>query len=199
VTDFPDTRDSLLVQVRSAENRQAWNEFVSMYRPVIYRLARHKGLQDADAQDLIQQVFMAVASSISRWERNHESVRFRNWLGRVARNAIINALARQPRDRGAGSSSVQMLLADHPNTSSADEIQLNQEYRREIFARAAREVQGCIAAETWRAFEATVVQGQSIVEVAAELGKPVGSIYAARSRVMRQLREAVRELEKSDE
>jgi len=156
-------------------------------------------LQDADAQDLAQQVFMAVASSISRWERNHESVRFRNWLGRVARNAIINALARQPRDRGAGSSSVQMLLADHPNTGSADEIELNQEYRREIFARAAREVQGCIAAETWRAFEATVVQGQSIVDVAAELRKPVGSIYAARSRVMRQLREAVRELEKTDE
>jgi len=198
VTDFPDTRDSLLVQVRSAENRQAWNEFVSMYRPVIYRLARAKGLQDADAQDLIQQVFMAVASSIGRWERNHESVRFRNWLSRVARNAIINALARRPHDRATGSTTVQMLLQDRPSENTADEMQLDQEYRREVFARAAREVQACVAPDTWSAFEGTVVEGRSIADVAAELNKPVGFIYTARSRIMRQLREVVREFEADD-
>jgi hypothetical protein len=56
VTEFPDTRESLLVQVRSAANREAWDEFVLVYRPVIYRLARNRGMQDADAQDLAQRV-----------------------------------------------------------------------------------------------------------------------------------------------
>ena len=99
MTEFPETRDSLLVQVRSPANCQAWDEFALTYRPVIYRLARRKGLQDADAQDLAQRVLIAVAAAIGRWEKMNESVRFRHWLGRVARNAILNALSRQPQDR----------------------------------------------------------------------------------------------------
>src|SRR5438093_8953757 len=113
-TDFPETRDSLLVQVRSPEDRDAWDQFAGMYRPVIYRLARHRGLQDADAQDLAQQVLMAVASAIGSFEKSSETVRLRHWLRRVVRNAIVNALSRRPKDRGAGGSSVQELLLEQP-------------------------------------------------------------------------------------
>ena len=60
VTEIPETRDSLLVQVRSPANREAWEEFAQIYQPVIYRLARLRGMQDADAQDLSQQVVVAV-------------------------------------------------------------------------------------------------------------------------------------------
>ena len=48
LTEFPETRDTLLVRVRSPENQEAWDQFVLIYRPVIYRLARYRGLQDAD-------------------------------------------------------------------------------------------------------------------------------------------------------
>ena len=41
----------------------------------------------------------------------------------------------------------------------------------------------------------TVIEHRSIDEAAGELGRPIGSIYAARSRIMRRLREAVRDLE----
>ena len=102
VTEFPETRESLLAQVRSPANREAWDDFALIYRPVIYRLARRRGLQDADAQDLAQRVLMAVASAIGSWEKSNESVRFRHWLRRVARNAIVNALSRRPHDRAAG-------------------------------------------------------------------------------------------------
>ena len=40
LTEFPETRESLLVQVRSPANREAWDQFAMLYRPVIYRLAR---------------------------------------------------------------------------------------------------------------------------------------------------------------
>ena len=59
-------------------------------------------------------------------------------------------------------------------------------------------VRGDVEPDTWRAFEMTVVENRSIDEAAVELDKPVGTIYAARSRIMRRLREAVRELEKSE-
>ena len=195
MTDFPETRDSLLVQVRSPANREAWEQFTLIYRPVIYRLARRRGLQDADAQDLAQQVLMAVASAIGRWEKSDESVRFRHWLRRVARNAIVNALSRRPHDRAAGGSSIQELLLEQPQVDPESETQIELEYRRELYLRAAKIVRGEIEPETWRAFEMTVIENRSIDEAAMELGKPVGTIYAARSRVMRRLRDAVLELE----
>ena len=198
MTEFPETRDSLLVQVRSPANREAWEEFVLLYRPVICRLARRRGLQDADAQDLAQQVLIAVASAIGDWEKSNEAVRFRHWLRRVARNAIVNALARRPHDRAAGGTSVQELLAQQPGDDPEADAQIELEYRRELYRRAARIVRGDIDPETWRAFELTVIENRSIDETAVELHKPVGTIYAARSRIMRRLREAVQELEKLD-
>jgi RNA polymerase sigma-70 factor (ECF subfamily) len=193
VTDFPETRDSLLVQVRSPANREAWDQFASIYRPVVYRLARRRGLQDADAQDLAQQVLIAVAGAIGNWEKSNETARFRHWLRRVARNAIVNALTRRPHDRAAGGTSVQELLLEHGGIDPQSEAQIELEYRRELYLRAARIVRGDVEPESWRAFELTVIENRSIDAAALELGKPVGSIYAARSRIMRRLRETVRE------
>lgn len=198
MTEFPETHESLLLQVRSPENCEAWNQFALIYQPVIYRLARRRGLQDADAQDLAQQVLIAVASAIGNWEKANQSVRFRHWLRRVARNAIINALSRQPHDRAAGGSSVQELLMEQPHADSESNSQIELEYRREIYLRAARTVRGDIEPDTWRAFEITVIENRSIDDAAVELNKPIGTIYAARSRIMRRFREAVKELEKAE-
>lgn len=198
MTEFPETRDSLLVQVQSPDNRAAWDEFVLMYRPVVYRLARRRGLQDADAQDLAQRVLMAVAAAIGTWEKSSESVRFRHWLRRVARNAILNMLTRQPRDRAAGGTSVQEFLQEQPGNDSQAEAQIELEYRRELYLRAARIVRNDVEPDTWRAFELTVIEQRSIDEAAVELEKPVGTIYAARSRIMRRLRQAVQELEREE-
>lgn len=195
MTEFPETRDSLLIRVRSPGNQEAWDQFVLIYWPVIYRLARCRGLQDADAQDLAQQVLIAVAGAISGWEKSGEATRFRNWLSRVTRNAIINALSRQPLARAIGGSSVQELLQEHPQSNPESEAQIEKEYRRELYLRAARLVQGDFESETWRAFEMTVIEERSIEQTAAELGKSVGTIYAARSRIMLRLRETVRKLE----
>ena len=119
VTEFPETRDSLLVQVRSPANREAWDEFALIYRPVIYRLARSGACRMRMPRIWRSRCLMAVASAIGSWEKSNESVRFRHWLRRVARNAIVNALSRQPQDRAAGGSSVQELLLEQPEVDPA--------------------------------------------------------------------------------
>ncbi len=106
MADFPETRDSLILQVKDPENQEAWEEFAQIYRPVIRRIAIARGLQDADAQDLAQHVLVAVAGAIGRWEKTNPSTRFRHWLRRIARNAIINALTRRPLDQAAGGTSL---------------------------------------------------------------------------------------------
>lgn len=82
----------MLLEIRDSSNRLAWEEFVKLYRPVIYRAAVSQGLQHTDALDLLQTVFVAVANSIARWEEANPVGRFRYWLLRVTRNATLNAL-----------------------------------------------------------------------------------------------------------
>ena len=196
--EFPETRDSLIVQVQNPLNREAWDQFAMIYRPVIYRLARQKGLQDADAQDLAQQVLHAVSQSIGRWEKLDPPIKFRHWLRRVVRNAILNALSRQPRDGAAGGTVALDLLNQHSNPDQDSASQIEIEYRRELYLQAARLVRSDVNKETWQAFELTVVDGLPVEEVARQLGTTPGNVYAARSRIMRRLRKAVKAMEQME-
>ena len=199
MTNFPETRDSLIAQIRNPADQEAWEQFVQIYRPVVKRIAIKRGLQPADAQDLSQQVLISVAGAIGRYQKSSESVRFRHWLRRVARNAIINAITRQPADVATGGSAVLDLLDDvqQPDEATAELIAL--EYRRELYLRAAEMVRVDVAADTWAAFEMTVFDGVSVEAATRELGKSVGAIHAARSRIMKRLRDAVRTLEENEQ
>ncbi len=194
MTEFPETRSTLLAQLRSPDDREAWEEFVLIYQPVIYRMARRRGMQDSDAQDLVQTVLMRVAGSIDRWERK-PGARFRHWLRRVAKNSILSELSRSPHDAPVGGAGIQELMAEQPATATDVDQELAVEFMREQYRFAAMSVQSDVNAETWRAFELTVVDGESCEAAAKIIGKSVGSVYAARSRVMRRLRDHVQSLE----
>jgi RNA polymerase sigma-70 factor (ECF subfamily) len=195
MTQLPDTRYTLLARIRDSEDREAWHEFAEIYRPVIHRLACGKGLQHADAEDLTQQVLMSVARAIDRWQPDPAGPRFRSWLRRVADNAILNALSRRRGVRGSGDSSVQQLLQQQPSDGGPDSRLLRIEYRREVFRYAARQIRPEFQESTWRAFWLTAVESIDVDEVARRLGKARGAVYAARSRVMRRLREVVTTLD----
>lgn len=195
MTPYPETCDSLIVRIKDAGNRAAWERFASIYRPVIFRAAVSKGLQEADAQDLTQQVLLAVASAIPRWEKRSQSTRFRHWLRRITRNAIVNALTRRPPDQARGGSSARDMLLDEANDDVDAESLIDWEYRRELFLRAKEIASAEVQADTWRAFELTAIDGLSNREASAALGKSLGTIYTARCRVMQRLQATVAELE----
>ena len=195
MTSYPETRASLIIQVKDASNQKAWEEFVDLYRPVIYRAAVEKGFQDADAHDLAQQVLISVAGAVGRWEKSGTTVRFRHWLRRITRNAIINVLSRGPREQANGSIAVDELLSETPERDPTTEEIVLLERRRELFLRAAEIVRRDVTPETWAAFKLTTIDGASSAEAAKQLGKSIGTIYASRSRILQRLRDAVTELE----
>ncbi len=196
--ELPETRESLLLQVQDMNDRRAWEEFVEIYRPVIYRIAVGRGLQHADALDLVQTVLIAIARSIGNWKKRDQTVRFRHWLRRVAKNATINAVTRQPLDQPLAGSTAEALLYQTPQTDDELDSLVDLEYRRELFVRAAEQVRADVHADTWAAFELTAIEGMSKEEAAFELGKSIGTIYAARSRVMNRLSTAVAGMEGTD-
>src|ERR1700680_1695997 len=106
--ESPATRASLLVRLRDGGDVGAWQEFVHLYAPTIYGFARKRGLQDADAADLMQEVLRAVAGSAERLHYNPERGTFRGFLYTVTRNKLYNFLDGQRRQvRGSGSSGAQ--------------------------------------------------------------------------------------------
>ncbi|MFN3191327.1 MAG: sigma-70 family RNA polymerase sigma factor [Aureliella sp.] len=191
MAEIPETRESLIVRVKDPRDRDAWDQFVSIYRPVIYRMARSRGIQDADAQDLAQRVLVSISQAIPAWEPR-DGIRFRHWLAKVAKNAAMNALSRKPQDLGRGGSEHLLYLKEvegEPNDGSYE-----IEMQRQMFRRAARIVRKRADDTTWLAFSLTMIEGISCEAAAAQLGLSPGSVYAARSRIVRRLREQVNKL-----
>jgi RNA polymerase sigma-70 factor (ECF subfamily) len=188
---YPDTRHSLILRLSDPADEDAWREFVSLYEPLVYHLARRKGLQDADARDLCQDVFVTIARTIDRWDAERGT--FRGWLSRIARNLLVNFLTRQPTPRGTGATSVQELLEAQPAADASATALFEAEYRRRLFRWAADAIKDGFTAATWKAFWQTAVEGRSPKDVAKETGLSIGAVYIARSRVCARLRQRVRE------
>lgn len=113
----------------------------------------------------------------------------------MTRNAILKALSRGPRDPAAGGSEILDVLNEVANADDATDELIELEYRREVYVRASVRVREEVQEVTWLAFEATVLQEVSIEATAKRFGLSTGSVYAARSRIMRRLKTAVAELE----
>jgi RNA polymerase sigma-70 factor, ECF subfamily len=189
----PETRPSLLLRIHDADDRDAWEEFTDLYRPVICRVARLKGLQEADAEDLAQQVLLSVAGAIEGWEPDAGRAKFRTWLRRVTENAALNALTRGLPDVRSGGDVIAAFLHQKPARSDQDSGLLRTEYRRAIFSRAAQQIRSEFSDGTWNAFWLTAVDDVDIDTAALQLGRTRGSVYACRSRVMKRLKQQVEE------
>lgn len=191
----PETRASLIVRLRDAADVAAWDEFVAIYGPLVHRLAMRQGLQAADAEDVVQQVFAAVAQSVHQWLERPQPNRFRGWLLTIARNIAIKTLTRRPQGGVGlgGDPGLNELVAAEGDWSSHFDI----EYRREVYRWAAEQVQNTVSSTTWNAFQLTHIEGVSIADAAKRLSMSVGNIYIARSRVISRLRELAKQFEVS--
>src|SRR4051795_2392963 len=164
--DSPATRASLLVRLRDAGDTGAWQEFVKLYAPLIYGFARKRGLQDADAADLMQDVLRSVSSAIGRLDYDRGQGTFRGWLFTITRNKIFNFLsARRIRPQAAGDSSTNRLLVSEPDGHDGDEA-WELEYQRRLAAMAMERVKAEFQPNTWKAFWLTAVEGTSAADAA---------------------------------
>jgi RNA polymerase sigma factor (sigma-70 family) len=193
----PLTRVTLLNRLKDGQDTQAWGEFVRLYGPVIYGFARKRGLQDADAADLMQDVMRSVARNAAKMEYDPQKGTFRGWLYTVTRNKIYNFLTSQRnKAKAVGDSAAHERLEAIPDrTPNETEADWELEYQRRLSAKAMERVQHEFHGNTWKAFWGTAVEGRGASEVGAELKMSPGAVYVAKSRILARLREEVEKLQ----
>ena len=196
----PETRPSLMLRLRDPLDQQAWVQFVTIYEPLVLRLLRQRGLQEADARDVTQQVVLAVTQAVENWQPDGQAASFRRWLFAIARKLALKyiqrgATTRGPARRGVGGSDMVVLLKSLPEPEHRTVVAFDDEYRNEIFDLAAERVRGDFRESTWQAFWRTCVSNEPIAEVADSLGMTTGNVYVARSRVIARMRQIVEECE----
>lgn len=187
-TKIPSTNKSLLARLRKRKDSEAWSLFVNLYTPLVYRYARRRGLQDADASDVTQKVIVRVYGVFEEFEYDPQRGRFRDWLGTITSREVIRHHHREARGRGAGGGRGDSVARRVP---TAPEGVWLEEFNIHVLRVALERIRAQFDEPTWKAFDLTWLQSVETQDAAQQIGKTAAWIYKARFRVLQRLREEV--------
>lgn len=178
-----------LLQGLQANEQLAWQRLVELYSPLLDHWCRLAGLQEADAADVRQEVFLAVSRKIGDFRREPAAGSFRGWLRAITRNKIAD-LARRRRGQPAGTGNEDAFdaIATKADPEDADSKIATVEAQI-LYRRALALIQQDFEEQTWRAFWGVVIDDRDASAVAHDLGVSVNAVYLAKSRVLARLRE----------
>lgn len=185
----PKTRASLIGKLHDPTSEDAWAEFVRLYQPIVYRVARKRGLQHADAEDLTQDVLATVGRRVADFDLKHGGS-FRGWLLKITRDLVVNKLTRGPREVGSGDTNIGQWISQQPVPEDTLTL-LRIEHQRLMLHQAADRLRLTFSRPIWDAFWLTAVECRSIADVARQLGKTEGAVRVARCRVLARLKKEV--------
>ena len=183
------TRPSLLLRLRDPKDDEAWRIFVDTYTPLVYAYCRRRGLQASDVADVTQEVMAQVMRSIADFSYQTERGRFRDWLGAVTRTKIARFFSRDAR-AGKGGDAMHSEIVSHAEDPESDTL-WDEAFQARVLEVAMQRSRPDFEEATWKMFELAWVQGEAAPRVAAELSVPVESVYVAKSRVLKRLRDEV--------
>jgi len=184
---------SLLQRARS-NDQQSWNRMTTLYRPLVAFWCRQANCPDAEVEDVIQEIFAAVAAGLAGFRHDRPGDTFRGWLRGITRNQVLMYFRRnQGRPQPEGGSDALGRLQELPDPlsgSTEDETaEVSQWYRR-----AVEQVRGEFEERTWHMFWRTAIDGRTTQAVAEELQATPAAVRQAKSRVLRRLKEEMGEL-----
>jgi RNA polymerase sigma-70 factor (ECF subfamily) len=178
--DADTTRISLLSRVRNSSDDAAWVEFEARYRDLVLRYALARGVQHADAEDISQIVFMSLATALRGFHHSPQKGRFRDYLGRVVRNAVARFRSRpnpspMSLDIDAG------LLEDVQDDDTADAL-WDQQWVDHHYRLALRTVRETFDRKSVEIFE-QLVEGKSVPSIAAQYATTDQAVHKVKQRI----------------
>ena len=188
------THLSFIERLRNRDDTRTWAYFHQRYGELLFSYARRSGASRETAEDAVQEAEMNVFKAINGFERYPRKGSFRAYL----RAAVLHAL-----ERRNGKKSNQETTLD-PRTFeefAKTDPSSDAAWQREEYLHCVRLALRTIAKEfspaTMEAFRLHALADRSVAEIAAQLGISKDSVYQAKSRVLKRLREEVHSLDSS--
>ena len=190
----PSTNTTLLARLgQTPSNESAWDEFVDRYGRLIYRWCRRRGLQEADAEDVTQNVLLTLAQQMRRFVYD-PSKSFRGWLRTIAHRSWCRFVEDRRRWPSGVTAAAFMELCS--NEARDDFLRrLEAEGEAELVELAKRSVRKRVNPRTWEAFRLSTEEDLSGAEVADLLKINVGTVFVSRGRVQKMIQEEVQRLD----
>lgn len=195
--DSQTTSTTLLRRLRRDPlDPEAWAEFVDRYGRMIYRWCRRWQLQQADAEDVTQNVMLMLAGQMKKFTYDPKGS-FRGWLKTIAYRSWrqYQRSRRKPGVANAGALEDRLASAE---AGAEFMSMLEREGEKELLQQASALVRLRVQPHTWEAFRLLALEGSSGAEAAQRLGMKVGAVFVARSKVQRMLQETVKRLDGDD-
>lgn len=189
------TGSVLLLLLSKPTDPECWNAFVDRYAPKIYGWCRQRGLQEADAEDVTQEVLAQLVQKLRTFTYDPHKGTFRGWLKTLTHHAWCDYLeSRRRAGEGEGSPEIlarlEMLEAREDLLTALAEV-----FDLELLAEAQARVQLQVSPRDWKIFQDLAVDGRPGPAVARELGMTVSAVLMVRSRVQKRLRQEIGRLE----
>lgn len=190
--EHPTLSSQFLLSVREMDPA-GWSRLVTTFGPIVYRWCRISGVRDADAPDVVQEVFASVARGIANFEREKSQGSFRSWLATITRNKVRDYFRMQAK-RQIGEGGTQALVELQMIPEDLDSTICAASATTPLVREILQQVEAEFESSTWKAFWMTTIDGVKAGDVAADLGISVASVYQSKSRVLRRLRQRLAEL-----
>ena len=185
-----ETSLSLLAQLGDCSEDQAWDRLVRIYGPLLRSWLHKYDLQPNDADDLVQEVLLAVSKDVQSFDHNGRPGAFRAWVKSILVNRLRNYWrTRDRRPNASGGSSVDDRLNQLDDPASAMTLLWNREHDQHVLRELLSIVRPQFAEDTWKAFTRVALEGAKANVVAEELGLSLNAVFIAKSRVLSRLRQ----------
>jgi RNA polymerase sigma-70 factor (ECF subfamily) len=191
------TRLTLLLRLRDRADTLSWQEFHERYGQLLYRYARARGASHDVAEDVMQEVELYLFKALPGFEYDARCGRFRTYL----RSAVMHALGRRAQREARQPAALDPEALDYAaSRAEADnDAHWEHEWQMHRLRWAMRAIAGEFEPNTLRAFELHVLAGHAVSETAAETGLSPASVYQAKSRVLRALKECLAKLDPDED
>ena len=186
------TRQSLLSRLRDLEDGESWQTFFDLYWRLLYKVVRRAGLDDADAQDVVQDAVMAIAREMPQFRYDPARGSFKHWLFRIVRRRVADHFRRLYRQPAQADVTLETL--DLSSTADLSDA-WDEEWERSILAAAIAHVRAHANPKHFQVFDYCVLKEWPVARVAATLGMNAAQVYLARHRVSQAVKRAARRIE----
>ena len=185
------TRSSVIRAVANTENEAAWQRFFDLYAGFVFSIARSKGLNDTDADDIVQMVFSDLARNLPSFKYDREKGRFRSYLAALVKWRVIDRLKAVRRDADLKADFMEEAKSA---ATTEDEDFEEREWQSAAMEETLRRIKPEVRPEHYAAFVASAVEGQDTDVVTKLYGISRDSLYQIRKRLTVKLREKLAEV-----